>query len=103
MGAEVSGHHHLRAPPRAAPQPTPAPPTQAPGRLLTYADISEALAGRKAELYWPDDNLWYLIQIQGVDVTTRRAQILYTTGEAETLSLDDIVREGHLSLITAPV
>lgn len=37
---------------------------QAPGRLLTYADLNIGLVGRHAEMYWPDDNLWYLIKIQ---------------------------------------
>lgn len=39
-------------------------PAQAPGRLLTYADLNIGLVGRHAEMYWPDDNLWYLIKIQ---------------------------------------
>ncbi len=39
---------------------------QALGRLLTHSDINERLKGRRAELYWPDDNLWYLIEIHEV-------------------------------------
>ena len=31
---------------------------------------------------------------------TRKASILYTTGEAEELALDDIIKDGHMSLIT---
>lgn len=73
---------------------------QAPGRLLTNDDISSSLQGRKAELFWPDDNLWYLIEIHRVDVVARSAQIIYTTGETEILNLDEIVQEGHMSLIT---
>lgn len=37
---------------------------QAPGSMLTVADISPALKGRHAELYWPADSSWYLIEIQ---------------------------------------
>lgn len=36
---------------------------------------------------------------QGYNPATRKASILYTTGEAEELALDDIVRDGHMSLI----
>jgi hypothetical protein len=72
---------------------------QAPKRLLTAADIGEHLRGRRAELFWPDDNLWYLIEVTGVDVAAARAEIMYVTGESEVLNLVEIVREGHMSLI----
>lgn len=72
---------------------------QAGGRLLTYQDIALHLQGRRAELYWPDDNLWYLISIEIVDLLTQRASIMYSTGETEELNLNDIVKEGHMSLI----
>jgi hypothetical protein len=48
---------------------------QAPGRLLTHDDIRQDLERRMAELYWPDDNLWYLIEIMGVDLLTHKAQV----------------------------
>lgn len=70
------------------------------GRLLTYADVSPILKGRQAELFWPDDKLWYLVEIQGINMKTRAAKITYTTGEEEELKLDEIIREGHMSLIT---
>uniref|UniRef100_A0A1D1ZRI2 Inhibitor of growth protein N-terminal histone-binding domain-containing protein n=1 Tax=Auxenochlorella protothecoides TaxID=3075 RepID=A0A1D1ZRI2_AUXPR len=73
---------------------------QAPGRLLMASDIGPGLVGRRAELYWPDNNLWYLIEIRAVNLGSRTASILYTTGEVEELDLDEIVKEGHLSLIT---
>ncbi|BDA48142.1 probable inhibitor of growth protein 1 homolog at N-terminal half [Coccomyxa sp. Obi] len=79
---------------------TSAPAPQALGRLLTHADINERLKGRRAELYWPDDNLWYLIEIHEVDTTNHKAQIMYVTGETEELDLLEIVREGHMSLIS---
>lgn len=72
---------------------------QAGGRLLTYHDITPDLQGRRAELYWPDDNLWYLISIEHVDLLTQKASIMYSTGETEELNLNDIVKEGHMSLI----
>lgn len=37
---------------------------QVPGRLLVESDIGPALKGRHAELWWPDDASWYLIEIQ---------------------------------------
>lgn len=76
------------------------PYRQAPGRLLSAQDIGPGLIGRRAELYWPDNNLWYLIEIRAVNLGARTASILYTTGEVEELDLDEIVKEGHLSLIS---
>lgn len=91
-------------PPSSASSPPPPLPTprfpQAPGRLLMASDIGPGLVGRRAELYWPDNNLWYLIEIRAVNLGSRTASILYTTGEVEELDLDEIVKEGHLSLIT---
>lgn len=79
---------------------TSAPAPQAVGRLLTHADITPALVGRRAELYWPDDALWYVVQFTAVDVSARRAAIAYATGETEVLNLDDIIADGHMSLMT---
>mmetsp|Transcript_34682 Transcript_34682/g.90036 ORF Transcript_34682/g.90036 Transcript_34682/m.90036 type:complete len:320 (-) Transcript_34682:171-1130(-) len=72
---------------------------QAPGRLLTHADISQELKGRHAELFWPDDNLWYVITIHAINPMAKSADIMYTTGETEELDLNEIVREGHMSLM----
>lgn len=79
---------------------TSAAQPQAPGTLLREADVNQSLIGRRAELYWPDDNLWYIIEIQSVDMVTHKAQILYITGESEELDLNEIIKEGHMSLIT---
>ncbi|CAK0784877.1 hypothetical protein CVIRNUC_008082 [Coccomyxa viridis] len=79
---------------------TSAPAPQALGRLLTMEDISKDLKGRRAELWWPDDSLWYLIEIHDVDIPLKKAHITYVTGETEVLDLLDIVREGHMSLIS---
>ncbi|KAL3152294.1 hypothetical protein ABBQ32_001365 [Trebouxia sp. C0010 RCD-2024] len=69
------------------------------GRLLTYADITPALKGRQAELYWPDDKMWYLIEVYAINIRSRIAKIQYTSGEFEDLDLNEIIREGHMSLI----
>mmetsp|Transcript_40212 Transcript_40212/g.72224 ORF Transcript_40212/g.72224 Transcript_40212/m.72224 type:complete len:328 (-) Transcript_40212:84-1067(-) len=76
-----------------------APTPQAQGRLLTHADISQELKGRHAELFWPDDNLWYVITIHTINPMAKTADIMYTTGETELLDLNEIVRDGHMSLI----
>mmetsp|Transcript_9953 Transcript_9953/g.18792 ORF Transcript_9953/g.18792 Transcript_9953/m.18792 type:complete len:239 (+) Transcript_9953:241-957(+) len=70
------------------------------GRLLTDNDIGNDLRGRQAELFWPDDNLWYLIEIQNINVRQKQAKIMYTDGSTEELDLDEIIRDGHMSLIT---
>ncbi|KAK9845674.1 hypothetical protein WJX84_006239 [Apatococcus fuscideae] len=72
---------------------------QAVGRLLTHQDIGHQLKGRQAELFWPDDNLWYLIEISDINLEQHKAQIIYWTGETEELDLEEIVKEGHMSLI----
>ncbi|CAK0764550.1 hypothetical protein CVIRNUC_003169 [Coccomyxa viridis] len=70
------------------------------GRLLTYSDIVPQLKGRQAELFWPDDKMWYLVEIHSIIPSKRTAKIQYTSGEIEELDLDEIIREGHMSLIT---
>lgn len=81
------------------------PLRQFTGRLLTHRDISSPeeaakLKGHQAELFWPDDDLWYLIKIEVIDPETKKANITYTTGEIEPeLELTDIVRQGHMSLL----
>lgn len=43
------------------------------GKPLTHADVGPALVGRQAEMFWPDDAKWYLVQFQHVDPVTREA------------------------------
>ncbi|KAG2494428.1 hypothetical protein HYH03_007480 [Edaphochlamys debaryana] len=77
-------------------------PQAATGGLVRYLcqdDIGEALVGRHAELFWPDDNLWYLIEIQEVQVGSREARVLYSTGDFETLNLEETARDMHMVLI----
>lgn len=44
------------------------------GRLLTAEDVSPALTGRQAELFWPDDGKWYLIQFNAIYMDSRKAE-----------------------------
>ena len=37
-------------------------------------DVGPDLKGRQAELYWPDDNLWYLIEIQAMNLRQKAAK-----------------------------
>jgi len=58
--------------------------------------------GKQAELLWPDDGQWYLIQITAVNLAARTADILYMTGETEQgISLDDTSSKGEMSVIVA--
>ena len=70
------------------------------GRKLVEKDVNANLKGRQAELFWPDDNLWYLVEILAVNHRSKKATIQYTTGETEELELGEIIRDGHMSLIT---
>lgn len=74
-------------------------PQAAGARYLVATDIGPTLIGRHAELYWPDDNLWYLIEIQEVYVDRKEARVLYSTGDFETLSLEETARDMHMMLI----
>lgn len=69
------------------------------GRLLQYSDIIPTLRGRQAELFWPDDHMWYRVEIQSINPRARTAKIQYTSGEVEELDLNEIIKEGHMSLI----
>jgi hypothetical protein len=48
-----------------------APPL--PLQVFTGDMIGPILKGRRAELYWPDDNMWYLIEISNVNMGDRTA------------------------------
>ncbi|PNH02542.1 PHD finger protein ALFIN-LIKE 1 [Tetrabaena socialis] len=64
------------------------------GRLLKADDVSPALKGRQAELFWPDNQLWYLVEIINVNAKTKQAKIVYASGEEEDLDLAEIVFGG---------
>jgi hypothetical protein len=57
----------------------------------------------RAQLFWPDDGLWYRVVIVSVvqDAQAPRASINYATGEEEELELRDIIDNGHMSLLPA--
>jgi hypothetical protein len=76
-----------------------APSPQRPGRLLTVADIRPELKWRLAEMFWPDDGMWYVIEIHRVDLQDKTATIVYRTGETESLDLQEVAKEGHMSLM----
>jgi len=97
-------------PPAPLPQPAfinPPPPDlrqasahlQTKGRFLEYSDVGTQLRGRRAELYWPDDGYWYLIEIQDINAASMTAHIMYMTGDTEELQLGDIIRDKHMHLI----
>jgi hypothetical protein len=79
---------------------------QAPGRPLEEGDISPALVGRIAEVFWPDEanptaSMWYLVKIETVNMVTKTAVIRYQNGEMEPdLSLVDVARDQHMMLVT---
>lgn len=92
----------MRAPPAGYKASAQRPQAQAFGgetHFLTPADVKQDLVGRHAELFWPDDNLWYLIEIQSVDVATKEARVLYSTGDFETLNLEETAQNMHMVLI----
>ena len=43
------------------------------GRILQPNELTPAICGRKAELYWPDDGKWYLVEIQSIDMDSKMA------------------------------
>lgn len=74
-------------------------PGQLAGRLVRPEDITPALKGRSAQMFWPEDKLWYPVEIQAINIRTKQAKILYMSGEVEDLDLDDIIKEGHMALL----
>lgn len=69
------------------------------GRPVTADDVSRALIGRQAELFWPDDAKWYMTTIVDIDPDTYQAKVQYHTGEFEALDLEDVIQDGQLSLL----
>ncbi|KAL6784714.1 hypothetical protein ACKKBF_B02920 [Auxenochlorella protothecoides x Auxenochlorella symbiontica] len=96
-GAGPTGR--LASRPRAEQQAPAADRPLPTGRKLTYDDVSQALVGRQAELYWPDDGKWYLVEIHSVDPDTMEAKVQYATGEFEALDFDEVIPSGHMSLL----
>lgn len=69
------------------------------GRPLKEADLGSGLRNRPAELFWPDDAMWYLVEVQSFNPKTRQAKILYASGEVEDLDMDEILRDQHMCLL----
>lgn len=69
------------------------------GRFLRIDDITPALKGRRAEMFWPDNQLWYVVQILSVNLRTRQAKIVYATGEEEELDLQEVIQEKHMTIL----
>ena len=72
--------------------------TRPPGRPLSLAEVTPALRGAAAALYWPDDDRWYPVTVTAVALRARTARVRYATGEFEALDLDEVMREGHMVL-----
>lgn len=53
---------------------------------------------RDAQLFWPDDNLWYRAEVISLNERNRTAKVLYATSDVETLNLDELIREGHVNI-----
>lgn len=47
------------------------------GRIIGPEEIGAGLCGRLAELYWPDDGKWYLVEIQAIDLDTKMAKYVH--------------------------
>lgn len=81
----------------------PAPAGQkkpSPGFILRADGSLSALNNAQIELFWPDDQLWYKAEVVSLNNRSRSAKVLYTTGDVETLSIDEIAAEGHLNVCT---
>lgn len=77
---------------------------QAARRRLNESDISMALAGKIAEVYWvsdkPEESMWYLVKVESVDLAARTACVRYQNGEVEAdLNLAEVAQEGHMLLV----
>jgi hypothetical protein len=70
-----------------------------PGRILSPKDSLTLLQNATIELYWPDDGLWYRAEILSLNVRARSAKVLYSTGDIEQLSLDEVIQDGHLNVV----
>ena len=68
--------------------------THTSGRL-TRPFSRESLS---AQLYWPDDGMWYKAEVVSLNTRSRSAKVLYATGDVETLSVDEIAQEGHINV-----
>uniref|UniRef100_A0A7S3VHA8 Alfin N-terminal domain-containing protein n=2 Tax=Dunaliella tertiolecta TaxID=3047 RepID=A0A7S3VHA8_DUNTE len=92
-GATVQPPFKRQKPDRPFDSPYPS------GKLMKAEDVTPQLKGRQAELFWPDDHKWYLVEIQAVNPKAKQAKIVYASGEFEDVDLEEIVRDGHMALL----
>ena len=77
----------------------PAIRSEPSGKIIAPDDFSTALCGKRAELFWPDDQKWYLVEIQAIDMETKMAKVRYATQEEEELNLMEVIEDGQMSLL----
>lgn len=77
----------------------PAIRSEPSGKIIGPSDFSTALCGKRAELFWPDDRKWYLVEIQAIDMETKMAKVRYATQEEEELNLLEVIEDGQMSLL----
>lgn len=100
--ADTANVPFMRPPPPGYKASATRPQAQSLGGDVHYLkpdDIKPDLVGRHAELFWPDDNLWYLIEIQNIEVGSKEARVLYSTGDFETLNLVETAQNMHMVLV----
>ncbi|MEO2193298.1 MAG: alfin [bacterium] len=77
----------------------PAMRTEPSGKIIGPSEFTTALCGKRAELFWPDDRMWYLVEIQAIDMETKMAKVRYATQEEEELNLLEVIEDGQMSLL----
>eukprot|EP00798_Chlamydomonas_sp_ICE-L_P007896 gene7896-1107_t len=80
-------------------QNRPTESTQPSGRIIRPDDMGPQLKGRQAELFWPDDKMWYLVEIQSINLKTKQAKVIYATGEEEEVDMEEIVKDKQMALL----
>jgi hypothetical protein len=53
----------------------PAIRSEPSGKIIGPSEFSTALCGKRAELFWPDDRKWYLVEIQAIDMDSKMAKV----------------------------
>lgn len=91
LGSPDGGRRALSAEPAIRSEPS--------GKIIGPEDFSTALCGQRAELFWPDDQKWYLVEIQAIDMETKMAKVRYATQEEEELNLLEVIEDGQMSLL----
>ncbi|CAL5221866.1 g4128 [Coccomyxa viridis] len=71
-------------------------------RLLQRCDLADAqrFKGQQVELFWPEDATWWLARI--IKLNSKQCQVVYETGETEELQVDELIRDGIMSLGWVP-